>query len=163
MYQYFTVNGSDKLKLLVVNGPNINMLGIREPDIYGSTTYSDLCSYIQQNYKSLGIDERTLQSNTEGDIINYIQEAYGKYDGIVINPGAYTHYSIAIYDAIKAVGIPTIEVHISNIHSREEFRRKSVIAPACLGQITGMGNYGYVLAAMALKNFYEDRLGHVKP
>lgn len=144
------------MKILIINGPNINMLGIREPDIYGKTTYSDLCSYILNNMDILGIDAKILQSNIEGEIINFIQEAYGFYDGIVINPGAYTHYSIAIYDAIKAVGIPTVEVHISNIHSREEFRRKSVIAPACIGQIAGMGKYGYILSAMALKNFIED-------
>ena len=149
--------GSDNLRILVINGPNINMLGVREPDIYGTTTYSDLCGYIQDNLSSLGIDVRILQSNIEGEIINFIQDAYGNYDGIVINPGAYTHYSIAIYDAVKAVGIPAVEVHISNIHSREEFRRKSVIAPACIGQITGMGKYGYILSAMALINFYEGK------
>lgn len=143
------------MKILIINGPNINMLGIREPDIYGKTTYSDLCSYIHNNLSTLGIDVEILQSNIEGEIIGFIQQAYGKYDGIIINPGAYTHYSIAIYDAIKAVEIPTVEVHISNIHSREEFRRRSVIAPACLGQISGMGKYGYILSAMALKNFLE--------
>lgn len=144
------------MKILIINGPNINMLGIREPDIYGKTTYADLCSYIYDSLSALDINVEILQSNIEGEIIGFIQQAYGKYDGIIINPGAYTHYSIAIYDAIKAVEIPTVEIHISNIHSREEFRRKSVIAPACLGQISGMGKYGYILSAMALKNFLEN-------
>lgn len=145
------------MKILIINGPNINMLGIREPDVYGKTTYSDLCSYILTNMDTLGVKVEILQSNIEGEIINFIQQAYGNYDGIVINPGAYTHYSIAIYDAIKAVSIPTIEVHISNIHSREEFRRKSVIAPACIGQIAGMDKYGYILAVMALQNLLENK------
>lgn len=133
------------------------MLGIREPDIYGETTYSDLCNYIKSSMDMLNMDAEILQSNIEGEIINFIQQAYGKCDGIVINPGAYTHYSIAIYDAIKAIGIPTLEVHLTNIHAREEFRRKSVIAPACIGQIAGIGKYGYVLGAMALKNLLENK------
>lgn len=133
------------------------MLGIREPDIYGKTSYSDLCNYLLHNMEMLNIDVEILQSNIEGEIINFIQQAYGKYDGIIINPGAYTHYSIAIYDGIKAIGIPTVEVHLTNIHSREEYRRKSVIAPACIGQICGMGKYGYVLGAMALKNSIENK------
>jgi 3-dehydroquinate dehydratase-2 len=132
------------------------MLGIREPDIYGKTTYSDLCSYLSGSMEMLNIEVEILQSNIEGEIINFIQQAYEKYDGILINPGAYTHYSIAIYDGIKAIGIPTVEVHLTNIHSREEYRRKSVIAPACIGQICGMGKYGYVLGAMALKNLLEN-------
>lgn len=143
------------MKILIINGPNINMLGIREPDIYGKTTYADLCSYIYSSLSTLDMEVEILQSNIEGEIIGFIQQAYGRYDGIIINPGAYTHYSIAIYDAIKAIEIPTVEVHISNIHSREEFRRKSVIAPACLGQIAGMGKYGYILSAMALKNYFD--------
>jgi 3-dehydroquinate dehydratase-2 len=129
------------------------MLGIREPNVYGSTTYADLCTFIYSYSEKLDMEIDIVQNNIEGEIINFIQQAYGKYDGIVINPGAYTHYSIAIYDALKAVVIPTIEVHISNIHSREEFRRKSVIAPACIGQISGMGSFGYILALMGLKNF----------
>ncbi|WP_138203092.1 type II 3-dehydroquinate dehydratase [Haloimpatiens lingqiaonensis] len=140
------------MKILVINGPNINFLGIREKNIYGNTNYKDLCAYIEEQGKDLGLEVQVVQSNIEGEIINFIQEAYGKYDGIVINPAAYTHYSIAIMDAIKAVNIKTVEVHISNIHSREEFRRKSVIAPACIGQISGFGTYGYVMALMALKN-----------
>lgn len=134
----------------MINGPNINFLGIREKNIYGTKNYKDLCDYVKSEAKILGVEVEILQSNIEGEIIGYIQEAYEKYDGIVINPGAYTHYSIAIYDALKAVSIKTVEVHISNIHSREEFRRKSVTAPACIGQICGFGFYGYIMAIMAL-------------
>ena len=134
----------------MINGPNINFLGIREKNIYGTKNYEDLCDYIKSEAKILGVEVEVLQSNIEGEIIGYIQDAYEKYDGIVINPGAYTHYSIAIYDALKAVSIKTVEVHISNIHSREEFRRKSVTAPACIGQICGFGFYGYIMAIMAL-------------
>ena len=144
------------MKILVINGPNINFLGIREKNIYGTKNYEDLCNYIKKEAKELGAEVEVLQNNIEGEIINYIQAAYGKYDGIVINPGAYTHYSIAIYDALKAVSIKTVEVHISNIHSREEFRRKSVTAPACVGQICGFGFYGYIMAIMALLKDDED-------
>jgi 3-dehydroquinate dehydratase-2 len=138
------------MKVLVINGPNINFLGIREKNIYGTKNYENLCSYIKDESKKLEVDVDILQSNIEGQIIGYIQDAYEKYDGIVINPGAYTHYSIAIYDALKSVSIKTVEVHISNIHSREEFRRKSVTAPACIGQICGFGFYGYIMAIMGL-------------
>lgn len=144
------------MKILVINGPNINFLGIREKSIYGTKNYGDLCDYIKSEAKILGVEVDVLQSNIEGEIIGYIQDAYEKYDGIVINPGAYTHYSIAIYDALKAVSIKTVEVHISNIHSREEFRRKSVTAPACIGQICGFGFYGYIMAIMALLKEDED-------
>lgn len=141
------------MKILVVNGPNINFLGIREKNIYGKNTYEDLCKYIEDEGKKLGVETEVVQSNSEGQIIDFLQAAYSKkVDGIVINPGAYTHYSIAIYDAIKGVNIPTVEVHISNVHTREEFRRKSVTAPACIGQICGFGFYGYIMAMMALKN-----------
>ncbi|MFL0250394.1 type II 3-dehydroquinate dehydratase [Clostridium neuense] len=141
------------MKILVVNGPNINFLGIREKNIYGKNTYEDLCKYIEDEGKKLGVETEVVQSNSEGQIIDFLQAAYNKkVDGIVINPGAYTHYSIAIYDAIKGVNIPTVEVHISNVHTREEFRRKSVTAPACIGQICGFGFYGYIMGIMALKN-----------
>lgn len=109
-----------------------------------------MCKYLNEKAKELNIELDMVQSNIEGEIINFIQDAYGKYDGIIINPGAYTHYSIAIYDAILSVNIKTIEVHISNIHKREEFRRKSVIAPACIGQICGFGIFGYVMAMEAI-------------
>lgn len=141
------------MKILVVNGPNINFLGIREKNIYGQNTYKDLCDYVESEGKKIGVEVEVVQSNSEGAIIDFLQEAYSKkVDGIVINPGAYTHYSIAIYDALKGVNIPTVEVHISNIHTREEFRRKSVTAPACIGQICGFGFYGYIMGIMALKN-----------
>ncbi len=141
------------MKLLILNGPNINLLGIREKDIYGNTSYEKLCEELKETAKEHSIEIDIVQSNIEGEIINYIQAALGVYDGIIINPGAYTHYSIAIYDAIKAVSLPTIEVHISNIYNREEYRRKSVIAPACIGQISGFRKYGYTLAMMGIKNY----------
>lgn len=138
------------MKILILNGPNINLLGIREKNIYGEGTYEDLCKFIQNKAKELSVEIDIIQSNIEGELVTYIQNAYGKYDGIVINPAAYTHYSIAIYDALKAVNIPTVEVHISNIHSREEYRKKSVIAPACMGQISGFGMFSYEMGLIAL-------------
>ncbi|AWZ47717.1 type II 3-dehydroquinate dehydratase [Clostridiaceae bacterium 14S0207] len=138
------------MRILVINGPNLNFLGIREKGVYGKETYEELCNFIENEAKSLGIDIDIRQSNIEGEIINFIQEAYEKIDGIIINPGAYTHYSIAIFDALKSVNIDTIEVHLSNIYKREEFRHKSVTAPACVGQISGLGFLGYKLAMEAL-------------
>lgn len=140
------------MKILIINGPNLNLLGIREKGIYGSLSYEGLCDYLYGEGEKLGLKLDIVQSNIEGEIINFIHNAYNKYEGIVINPGAYTHYSIAIYDALKAVEIPAVEVHISNIHAREEFRRKSVTAPACIGQICGFGAYGYVMALNAFRN-----------
>lgn len=144
------------MKILIINGPNLNMLGIREKHIYGSMTYDDICEYLKEKGKELKQEVDVVQSNIEGQIINYIQEAYNKYDGIIINPAAYTHYSIAIYDALKAVKVPTVEVHISNIHAREEYRHKSVTAPACIGQICGFGVYGYVMAMQGLINMKKE-------
>lgn len=138
------------MRILVINGPNLNFLGIREKGVYGKETYEELCNFIENEAKSLGIDIDIRQSNIEGEIINFIQEAYENIDGIIINPGAYTHYSIAIFDALKSVNIDTIEVHLSNIYKREEFRHKSVTAPACVGQISGLGFLGYKLAMEAL-------------
>lgn len=141
------------MKIMVINGPNLNMLGIREKNIYGTFTYEDLCKYIETypNYKEKDIDFTFLQTNHEGEIVNFIHKAYTeKYDGIVLNAGGYTHTSVAIHDAIKAVSIPTVEVHISNIHAREEFRKVCVTSPACVGQITGLGKLGYVLAVVYL-------------
>ncbi|MCT4620001.1 MAG: type II 3-dehydroquinate dehydratase [Marinisporobacter sp.] len=143
------------MKILIVNGPNINFLGIRERNIYGEKTYKEMCEYLYEEGKKLGLEVDLVQSNIEGEVVNFIQDAYGKYDGIVINPAAYTHYSIAIYDTIKGVGIPTVEVHISNVHKREEYRKKSVTAAACIGQICGLGIEGYVLAMRALMNIVE--------
>jgi 3-dehydroquinate dehydratase-2 len=147
--------GKKNMNILIINGPNINMLGIREKDIYGGKTYKDMCDLLYKSAKEMGICLVIVQNNIEGEIINYIQRAYGKYDGIIINPGAYTHYSIAIYDALKAIDIPAVEVHISNIQAREEFRKKSVTAGACIGQICGFGIYGYIMAMLALKNILE--------
>ena len=141
------------MKIMVINGPNLNMLGIREKNIYGTFTYEDLCKYIETypNYKEKDIDFTFLQTNHEGEIVDFIHKAYTeKYDGIVLNAGAYTHTSVAIHDAIKAVSIPTVEVHISNIHAREEFRKVCMTSPACVGQITGLGKLGYVLAVVYL-------------
>ena len=141
------------MKIMVINGPNLNMLGIREKNIYGTFTYEDLCKYIETypNYKEKDIDFTFLQTNHEGEIVDFIHKAYTeKYDGIVLNAGSYTHTSVAIHDAIKAVSIPTVEVHISNIHAREEFRKVCMTSPACVGQITGLGKLGYVLAVVYL-------------
>ena len=134
------------MNILVINGPNLNMLGIREPDIYGRATYADLCALIRQEAEALGVQVEFFQSNHEGAIVDAIQAADGVYDAIIMNPGAYTQYSVAILDALKAVSVPCVEVHISNIHQREEFRHKSVTAPACVGQICGLGLYGYEAA-----------------
>lgn len=134
------------MKIMVVNGPNINMLGIREPGVYGEQSYADLENYIEKYAEGLGAEAVVMQSNSEGEIIDYIHYALGSCDAIVINPGAYTHYSYAIYDALNSVNLPAIEVHISNIHKRDEFRHKSVTAPACIGQICGLGFMGYTLA-----------------
>jgi len=133
-------------KIMVINGPNLNMLGIREPQVYGNQSYTDLEAYIENYADEKGIEATVLQSNSEGEIIDFIHHALGNFDGIIINPGAYTHYSYAIHDALSSVNLPTVEVHLSNIHKREEFRRKSVTAPACIGQICGLGFRGYTLA-----------------
>ena len=140
------------MKILVINGPNINMLGIREKDIYGVETYDQLINYIDIIGEEKKIHIEHYQSNIEGELVTKIQAAYGNMDGIIINAGAYTHYSIAIMDALKSVSIPTVEVHLSNIFKREEFRHKSFIAPVCIGSICGFGMYGYKLAVDALVN-----------
>ncbi len=143
-------------KYLVINGPNLNMLGIREPGIYGNSTLSDLKKMINHKALAIGVETDFFQSNHEGEIIDKIHSSMGVYDGIIINPGAYTHYSYAIADAISSVDVPCIEVHISNIHKREEFRRKSVTAASCLGQISGLGFFGYICALEALVNEQKD-------
>ena len=134
------------MKILVVNGPNLNMLGIREPEHYGKETYSDLCQKIQNYCMDKNIEVKLYQSNHEGDLVDEIQKAYGVMDGIVINPGAYTHTSIAILDAVKSVNIPTVEVHISKVEDREEFRQISYVRLACVKTITGHGTDGYIEA-----------------
>ncbi len=138
------------MNILVLNGPNINLLGVREPELYGRTTYADLCALIQREAESLGVAVDIVQSNIEGELVGHIQAALGHYDGIVLNPAAYTHTSIALLDALKAVGLPAVEVHLSNIHAREEMRHHSVTASACVGQICGFGPAGYALALQAL-------------
>ena len=141
------------MKLLVINGPNLNLLGLREPAIYGSQNYEALLALIRTACDAEGIEVGFVQSNHEGTIVDAIQAAYGVYDGIIINPAAYTHTSIAILDALKAVAIPAVEVHISDIEKREEFRHLSVTAPVCIAQIRGHGLQGYVEAVKFLKDY----------
>ena len=143
------------MKILVINGPNLNMLGIREPDIYGKTTYKGLIKMIEDYADEKGILVETYQSNHEGDLVDKIQEAYNNFDGIVINPGAYTHTSVAILDAVKAVGIPTVEVHISEVSKREEFRSISYIRLACINTICGHGTNGYLEAIDYLLDYLK--------
>ena len=134
------------MKLLVINGPNINMLGIREPGIYGKTGYAELIDMIRAKADELGVEVECFQSNHEGALVDAIQQAYGKVDGIVMNPAAYTHTSVAILDAVKAVGIPTVEVHISDPDTREDFRHVSFVRQACVKTIAGHGLPGYLEA-----------------
>lgn len=137
------------MKLLIINGPNLNMLGIREPGIYGTESYEALCRKVREYASARGVEAELYQSNHEGDLVDKIQAAYGNTDGIVINPGAYTHTSVALLDAVKAVGIPTVEVHISDVSKREAFRQVSYIRAACVATISGHGLDGYT-EAMAL-------------
>lgn len=134
------------MKILIINGPNLNMLGIREPAIYGSNTYQDLCDMIEEHAKSIGVEVELFQSNHEGALVDAIQAAFGEVQGIVINPGAYTHTSVALLDAVKTVGIPTVEVHISDPDTREEFRRISYIRQGCVATVKGKGLPGYLEA-----------------
>lgn len=138
------------MDILVINGPNLNMLGIREPDIYGRETYTSLIEKIEAYAEKKNVNVNCYQSNHEGDLVDIIQFAYGVYDGIVINPGAYTHTSIAILDALKAVGIPAVEVHISDVDAREDFRKISYVRQACFETISGKGTDGYLLAIDSL-------------
>ncbi len=142
------------MTILVLNGPNINMLGIREPGIYGKNSYQDLLNLLEETAKTEGIEIQHYQSNHEGDLVDKIQEAYGKVDGIVINPAAYTHTSVAILDALKAVSIPAVEVHISDVDAREPFRQISYAGMACEKTIKGQGIDGYRQAILYLKNRY---------
>jgi len=143
------------MKLLIINGPNLNMLGVREPEVYDSRSYEDLVRYIEEFAGKNMIEADIYQSNSEGALIDKIHTALGSCDGIIINPGAYTHYSYALHDAIKATGIDAIEVHLTNIAAREEFRRRSVVAPACAGQISG---FGFEVYTLAMRYFIERTL-----
>ncbi|HPF88681.1 MAG TPA: type II 3-dehydroquinate dehydratase [Candidatus Limiplasma sp.] len=151
------------MKLLVINGPNLNLLGTREPDIYGSRTYAALARTARTAAAEAGVRLKMVQSNHEGKIVDIIQKAAKKYDGIVINPAAYTHTSVAIYDALKAVGLPTVEVHLSDIESREAFRRHSYISPACIQTIAGKGFDGYRDAIGVLVAYCKNHAQRISP
>lgn len=144
------------LRFKIIHGPNLNLLGTREPDVYGTGGIESLNQAIREYCASSGIIVEIVQSNHEGGIIDEIHSCVGSFDGMVINPGAYTHYSYAIRDAIAAVGIPVVEVHLSNIYRRESFRRKSVIAPVVLAQISGFGHIGYILALDGLVRYFRQ-------
>ena len=146
------------MKILVINGPNINILGIREPDIYGREKFKTLCDNIEKHSKLKGFDLKLYQSNHEGDLVDEIQGAYNNFDGIVINPGAYTHTSIALLDALKAVGIPTVEVHISDVSKREDFRQISFVRMAAVKTIVGHGIKGYIEAIDYLLETYGENV-----
>lgn len=140
------------MRVLFLNGPNLNLLGHREPDVYGKTSLADIEARVRGKANALGASVDFRQSNNEGELVTWIQQAKGQFDSIVINAAAYTHTSVALRDAISAVGIPTIEIHLSNVHAREEFRHKSLIAAVCRGQICGFGPFSYVLGLEAAVN-----------
>lgn len=143
------------MRVLFLNGPNLNLLGQREPEIYGHTTLADIEAKVRRRAKQLGAEIDFRQSNLEGELVSWIQQSRGQFDAIVLNAAAYTHTSIALRDAIAASGVPTIEIHLSNVHAREEFRHKSLIAPVCKGQIIGFGANSYILAVEAACNVNE--------
>jgi 3-dehydroquinate dehydratase II len=145
------------MKILFLNGPNLNLLGRREPTVYGKKTLKDIEALLKKKATQLGCVIGFHQSNHEGDLVNWIQDARNNYDVIVVNAAAYTHTSVALRDAIVAVGVPTIEIHLSNIHAREEFRHRSMIAPVCCGQISGFGAFSYVLGLEAAVNVIEGQ------
>ncbi len=146
------------MRILILNGPNLNLLGMREPGIYGDRTYADLVTMIEEKAAALGVTAEVRQTNHEGVLVDWIQEALGAFDGIVINPAAYTHTSVAILDAVKSVSIPTVEIHISKVEQREDFRQVSFIRQACIGTVTGLGTDGYLRAIDKLEEYYASRI-----
>ncbi|MEE9238586.1 MAG: type II 3-dehydroquinate dehydratase [Thermodesulfobacteriota bacterium] len=144
------------MKILIIHGPNLNMLGKREPDIYGATTLEEINAALTNKPKGLGAEVTFFQSNSEGEIVSNIQDAMSKFEGVVINPGAYTHTSVAIRDAILSSGLPVVEVHISNIHKREDFRQKSFVSGVALGVISGFGVNSYMLGLNGLVDYLKD-------
>ncbi|NLX70505.1 MAG: type II 3-dehydroquinate dehydratase [Clostridiales bacterium] len=145
------------MRVLVINGPNLNLLGQREPSVYGNTGLDVLVKALKKYGEELGILVDHVQTNSEGELIDILHGAIGRYEGIILNPGAYTHYSYAIRDAVASIDVPVLEVHISNIYAREEFRSRSVIAPVCVGQISGLGIYGYQLALDYFRRYYNEK------
>ena len=144
-------------RVLLINGPNLNLLGTREPGLYGKTTLVEAMEKVRQQAASLGVEVEAVQANGEGELVDRIQAAVGRFDGMIINPGAYTHTSVAIRDAIQGVALPCVEVHLSNIHAREDFRQRSLTAPACIGVLAGFGIRGYGLALEGLLAFLDER------
>jgi len=145
------------MRVLVLNGPNLNLLGQREPSVYGNTGLDVLVNMLKKYGEELGILVDHVQTNSEGELIDKLHGAIGQYEGIILNPGAYTHYSYAILDAVASIDVPVLEVHISNIYAREEFRSRSVIAPVCVGQVSGLGIYGYQLALDYFRRYYNEK------
>lgn len=152
-----------KRKILVIHGPNLNLLGLREPDVYGSVTQKDIDKTLKAIAEEENLSLKVFQSNSEGELVDAIQGAAGRFDGILINPAAYTHTSVALRDAAAAVGLPVVEVHLSNIYKREEFRHHSYMAPVAVGQVSGFGAYSYVLGLYGLIQEIDKRAGDVSP
>lgn len=155
----FWKKGFAMRKVLLMNGPNLNMLGVRDPAIYGSDTLASIEQMVVDYGRDRGVEVECFQSNHEGALIDKLHEAHGKFDGIVYNPGAHTHYSYALHDAVECIDVPVVEIHISDISKREEFRRTSVIAPACIAQVKGMGKDGYLRALDILVERWEEGVG----